>query len=213
MDTSIKDFLFLPLDIPNPPDITDELDKISHEEMTKDLYRNCHHIPIMRWREGKGTWIFDIPPLTKYLIEHVFPWSRESRVVIITTEPFEKNPPHIDCSPEMFNTIQHKFRFVFQGKTDDLAFLTQDGNLHAPNINKPFIMDGSWPHEMKNTTDKRKYTLALGHPWEPRETDLKYSNLLHKSYKKYKNDTLLSQNRKIVDNYESLYEDVYKSKT
>ena len=35
----------------------------------------------------------------------------------------DKNAPYIDCSPEKFETIQHKFRFVMEGNVDDPVFL------------------------------------------------------------------------------------------
>ena len=203
--------LFLPLDIPSPPDITEELNKILHADMTKDNYRNCHHIPIMRWRKGTGKWIFNFPELISYLEQYIFPWTKKSRVVIITTEPREKNPPHIDCSPDKFNTLQHKFRFVFQGNTSDLKFLTNSGYITVPNINKPFIMDGSWPHEMTNTSNKRKYTLALGSPWQPKESDKDYMSLLERSYIKYKKNYISNKNLNLPKNYEELYEDIYKN--
>lgn len=207
----MNDLLFLPLDIPEPPDITKELDKISYNDMTKDNYRNCYHIPIMRWRNGTGKWIFNFPQLKSYLEQFIFPWTNQSRVVIITTKPKFKNHPHIDCSPDKFNTLQHKFRFVLQGNTNDLTFLTSDGFISAPSISKPFIMDGSWPHEMTNTTNKRKYTLALGSPWEPKKSDKNYMSLLDRSYIKYKKYYISSKDLNLPKNYEKLYEDIYKN--
>ena len=48
----LNELLFLPLNIPNPPNIVDELDKISYNDMSIDHYRNCHHIPIMRYNKN-----------------------------------------------------------------------------------------------------------------------------------------------------------------
>jgi hypothetical protein len=52
-----------------------------------------------------------------------------------------------------------------QGRTDTLYFITDKGNVAAPNIEGAFIMDGGWPHGMVNTTNQVKVTLALGAPW------------------------------------------------
>ena len=209
----LKSLLFLPLDIPNPPNIVKELDKISYDDMTADEYRNCYHIPIMRYnkKNNESKWVYNFPKLKSYLEQYVFPWSQKSRVVIVTTKPKQKNPPHIDCSPDEFNLLQHKFRFVFQGNTNDLKFLTNKVVVNIPKINKPFIMDGSWPHEMTNTTNERKYTLALGTPWQPKESDKDYMSLLERSYIKYKKNYISNKNLNLPKNYEELYEDIYKN--
>lgn len=209
----LDNLLFLPLDIPKPPDIVKELDNISYEEMTPDTYRNCYHIPIMRYNKktDESKWIFKFTGLQDYLETHIFPWSQKARIVIITTKPKEKNHPHIDCSPDKFYTLQHKFRFVFQGNTSDLEFISNEKKLRVPDLNQPFIMDGKWPHEMTNNTYKRKYTLALGAPWEPKKTDEKYTSLINKSYAKYKDYYISSEYLNLPDNYQNLYEDIYKT--
>ena len=149
----------------------------------------------------------------EYLEEHIFPWSQRASVVIITTKPGDFNAPHIDCSPNKFNTLQHKFRYVLQGNVSDLEFITKEKKLRVHEINQPFIISGKWPHTMLNTTNKRKYTLALGSPWEPTLVDEKYISLLKKSYNKFKDYYISINKLKLPDNYEDLYEEKYKSKS
>lgn len=213
---NIEKLLYLPLDLPAPSrEIIEELDKIPYEEMSVDHYRTCHHIPITRGnkRSMKYNWV----PLTEHLIslhdyleEHIFSWSQRARVVIITTKPGDLNAPHIDCSPENFNTLQHKFRYVLQGNVSDLEFITKEKNLRVHEVDQPFIISGKWPHSMLNTTNKRKYTLALGSPWEPTLADEKYILLLKKSYDKFKNYYISVDNLNLPNNYENLYEEKYK---
>ena len=148
--------------------------------------------------------------LHNYLETHVFSWTQRARVVIITTEPGGLNAPHIDCSPGKFNTLQHKFRYVIQGNVSDLQFITKEKNLKAHEVDQPFIMSGKWPHTMLNTTNKRKYTLALGSPWEPTLDDARYVSLLKRSYDKFKNYYVSVDGLNLPDNHESLYEEKYK---
>ena len=201
--------LYLPLDIPNPPDVTEVLDTISYSDMYVDTYRNCHHIPLM---DQKGNWLplsERVPELVDWCEEHLFTWTDRARIMIITTQPGEKNPPHIDCSPEKFSTWQHKFRYVLQGRTDSLFFIHKDNTERVPQLDKPFIMSGKWPHAMHNDSDKVKYTFALGAPWEPSQHDEKYINMLQKSYNKYKNNYLEYHESNLIADYESLYEEKY----
>ena len=52
----LNNLLFLPLDIPNPSmDILKDLDAINYDNMSEDQYRNCYHIPIMRY-DKKNHW-------------------------------------------------------------------------------------------------------------------------------------------------------------
>jgi hypothetical protein len=78
-------------------------------------------------------------------------------------------------------------------------------------VDQPFIINGKWPHCMLNTTNKRKYTLALGSPWEPTLTDKKYISLLERSYNKFKDYYIAVDNLSLPDNYKELYEEKYYS--
>jgi hypothetical protein len=99
----------------------------------------------------------------------------------LITQPTFSNYEHIDCDPHELNTKQHKFRIVLQGRTDTLYFITNQGNLSAPNIDGPFIMDGGWPHGMINTTDQVKVTLAVGAPWIGNEMYDNINPLMYRS--------------------------------
>ncbi len=112
----------------------------------------------------------------------VFPWiGMKTRVMALVTLPGVANHEHFDCQPNELNTQQHKFRIVLQGKTDTLYWMTDNGNVHAPDIEEAFIMDGGWPHGMINTANEAKVTIALGAPWNGKED--------------YGNDITLLQNR------------------
>ena len=192
--------IYMPLDIPNPPNIVAGLD----EQLWPDAYRNCNHIALM---DRDGNWLVDIPEFKAWAEEYLFAFAKPARMVIIVTEEGETNPPHIDCSPQKFHTWQHKFRYVFQGNVSDLHFLTKDGEVTPPNLDRCYIMDGSWPHEMRNTYPGRKYTLALGSPWEPTDSDLGYLLTLATSDG---DETIWSDSMELPENYEDLYEDRYK---
>lgn len=144
-----------------------------------DDYRYTKMIPLMtklgssgklgadNYKEGEFLWLNYTPTILKeYFEEVVFPWTKtKSRVMALITQPDVKNYEHIDCERHEVNTRQHKFRIVLQGETDTLYFKTKQGNVSAPNIKKPFIMDGGWPHGMYNKSNEIKVTIALGAPW------------------------------------------------
>lgn len=148
-----------------------------------DTYRQCLMLPLMT-RNGKlkradmlqhnvqtditkFSWT-DITPtfIRSYFEKNIFNWTKiKSRIVIIKTPGGGENPVHIDCFPQAFNTIQHKLRIVVQGTSDSLYFKTRKGKIWAPFTEKPFIMDGSWPHGMINNNKLTKYTICFGSPW------------------------------------------------
>ena len=203
--------LFLPLDIPEPPkEIIMELDKISYKNMVRDDYRTCYHIPIMSIDKKTNTFYWrqitnHLTNLHDYLENYIFPWANKSRVVIITTPPNNANAIHIDCSPSKFSTLQHKFRYVLQGNVSDLEFIGENENIRLPEIDSPFILCCKWHHKIINRYPNKKYTLALGAPWEPTLNDKPYINLLKKSYKKYKNSYLSFNAIKLPSNYKKYY--------
>ena len=149
-----------------------------------DDYRNTRMIPLMSKGEliasnslpGEFNWNSHTPEIIKnYFDNIVFPWmGMRSRVMALITQPNVSNFEHIDCDPHELNTRQHKFRIVLQGKTDTLYFITKNGNISAPDIDKPFIMDGGWPHGMNNHSNEVKITLAAGAPWTGNES---YDNI------------------------------------
>lgn len=153
-----------------------------------DNYRHTKMIPLMtkqgnqgrlgsdNSQEGEFLWLDYTPNLIKeWFEETVFPWTQtKSRIMALITQPGASNYEHIDCEPNEVGSQQHKFRIVLQGHTDTLYFVTDKGNVKAPNTTLPFIMDGGWPHGMNNYTKEVKVTLALGAPWVGNEN---YSNV------------------------------------
>lgn len=215
MDKQLFDnLLYLPLDMENPPlDHIDYLNGLDFSKIYQDDYRNCYHVPIMYNQAKKEEfqwmpWSFQMPKLRQWCEDVLFPITGRSRIMIITTPNGTKNPPHIDCSREMFDTPQHKFRYVLQGNVDDLDFLGKDKNVRPTAIDKPFVMSGKWPHEMHNTSGDTKFTLALGAPWDGTYNDKKYVDLLDRSYQKYK-DYYLGVDFELPNNWEDLFEEKY----
>ncbi len=213
----IENLLYLPIDLPNPP--THELQifkDISVEKFWRDKFRTCWGVPLYTDHEEKGVYKWSplgnkAPELKAWIEEHILPMTGGTRITFIVTPPGDKNAPHIDCSPEKFETIQHKFRFVMEGNVDDLVFLGKnDARVRPPNFNNCFMMAGNWPHEMENTHSGKKFTLAVGSPWEPDSTDLNYSKLISRSYDKFKDYYISKENMELVDNWREMFED-YKS--
>ena len=205
-----KKLVYMPVDIPNPPNVSNFFDTIDYKEMLVDTYRTCYHIPIMDANGVLSEFAKECTELVDWLDNYVFSWSRPARMRVITTPPGDKNAPHIDCSPKKFGTLQHKFRYVFRGNISSLVFINNEEKVKIPPVDKCYIMDGSWPHEMVNDTDDRKYTLTLGAPWEPQLTEPKYIDILNKSYDIYKNHYIGSDNWKLPDNWKTLFETVYQ---
>ena len=205
----IKELIYLPLDIPNPPNVSCFFDTVLQSDMILDNYRTCSHIPIMS-PTGELTNIGkQVPELITWLYDHIIPWTAPTRIRILVTDANKSNAPHIDCSPAKFKTLQHKFRYVFQGKRPSLYFLNNNKKEVIPDVDKPYIMDGSWPHEMINDCNERKYTLVLGAPWEPTEDDVNYNEVLNRSFEMYKQYYISSSTWQLPKNYKSLFEDKY----
>jgi hypothetical protein len=216
MIEKIESLLYCPLDIETPPtDFLDHLNNIKYEKLYTDDYRSCYHVPIMYdYKPGNFTWMpfaFPYPSLREWLEDVLFPITGKSRVMIITTPPGVQNPPHIDCSKEKFRTtLQHKFRYVLQGNIDDLVFMSDNGDVVCnAGPDKPFVMSGSWPHYMMNTSDTTKFTLALGAPWDGSVQDKTYVNLLTQSYNKYSEYYQSFENLNLPENWEDLFEESY----
>jgi len=123
-------------------------------------------------QEGEFVWTTFAPKvIVDWFEDYIFPWlGTKARVMALITLPGASNNEHIDCSSHELNTLQHKFRVVLQGRTDTLYWLTDKGNVFAPNTDKAFIMDGGWPHGMTNSTNEIKVTLALGAPWTGKDS-------------------------------------------
>lgn len=208
---NFESLIYMPIDIPNPPNITTFLETVPVEEMITDTYRTCYHIPIMN-EEGKYTSIGnELDNLSEWLETYVFPWTAPTRVRVLKTPAGGSNAPHIDCSPKKFLTTQHKFRYVFQGEIDTLTFMHDNKETTIPNVDKPYIMDGKWPHKMYNKSNLTKYTLVLGAPWEPDLKNKNYTDKLMQSYTKYKDYYIGSENWTLSPNWKKLFEKRYES--
>lgn len=152
-----------------------------------------------------GEWskfALETPELIEWYEKHI---NIKTRIMIITTPPGAHNKTHIDCTPDSFDQVQHKLRYVFQGEVGSLTYNTNAGDIPVHEIDKPFCMDGSWPHYMINNTDKRKYTLAIGSPWVPDMDDAWYSELLERSANIYEDYVIRSAGVELPDNYEQYF--------
>lgn len=125
-----------------------------------------------RINNGEFNWTSYTPKIVSDWFDNiVFPWAgKKARIMALLTQPGEENNEHIDCDRSELHTIQHKFRLVLQGKTSTLYFITNEGNIRPPDIDGPFIMDGGWPHGMSNYTNEIKVTLAMGAPWNGKDS-------------------------------------------
>ncbi len=174
---------------------SEEILKLDQKLWYWDSYRATNMLPLMTKgaqggaqgalnnRQGDFEWTEYTPVVIKQWFEDVvFPWmGQRTRIMALKTVSNFENKEHIDCDPHRMGTQQHKFRVVLQGRTDTLYFITKDGNISAPEIEQPFIMDGSWPHGMNNNTDQIKLTLAAGAPWNGNDQYDNINVLLDKS--------------------------------
>lgn len=203
MNSKFENLISLPLDIPAPPDISDVLDTVT--EMITDNYRVSPSIILMT---PQGEWqpiAKEIPEFVQWAEDHLFPWSQRSQMVVITTPAGKAMAPHIDCSPQRFNTLQHKFRYVFRGNVTDLRWMESEQFVNNNHTDKPYIISGKWPHDMINTYDKTKYTLCLGAPWEASLDDPKYVEMLDRSYKKYGDKMMSFERWQLPPNWRELF--------
>ena len=150
-----------------------------------DPYRNIGMISLMtkngeagrmgsdnRINNGEFSWVEYTPKcVVDWFEDIVFPWAgSKARIMALLTKSGAENNEHIDCDRNELHTRQHKFRIVLQGKTSTLYFITSEGNIRPPDIDGAFIMDGGWPHGMNNSTDDIKVTLAMGAPWNGKDS-------------------------------------------
>lgn len=210
MNTNIKNILFAGVNLPllDRKQAAKEILELPDSVSWWDDYRYTKMIPLCtkngdgnrkgtnNHRSGDFAWTNYTPNIIKNWFENiVFPWTGcRSRVMALITQPGIANHEHIDCNRNELNTQQHKFRIVLQGSVNTLYFITKQGNIYAPNIETPFIMDGSWAHGMRNTSNNIKVTLALGAPWTGNK---EYNNI----------DILLEKNKfDMPDNLDSYWQ-------
>jgi len=63
---------------------------------------------------------------------------------------------------------------------------------------------------MENTHNDKKFTLAIGAPWEPGLDDLKYVDLIRRSYEKYSEHYISNTEFEMVNNWEDMFENYEK---
>jgi len=210
-----EDLLYLPLDMEAAPrDCLSKLNDVNFQNIIRDEYRNCWHVPLMGRVDDTYMWspiAKEFPSLVQWAEDVVIPILGKSRMVIITTPSGTVNPPHIDCSPKMFPKLQHKFRFVLQGNVDDLVFMSSSGDIYLEEtLDKPFVMSGKWPHYMINTHTDTKFTFAFGAPWDGNLSNKAYKDLLISSNMLY-NDYYVNHNDvNLPLDYERYYEEKYR---
>ena len=205
-----KNILFASLKLPeiNRNQALKEMNEISESEWIWDDYRATSMLPIMTKdgksshhslfnikKEGDHIWTSNAPKtLINYFEDHIFNWiTCRPRIVILKTDPTMSIKEHIDCQPFEFGLRQLKFRYVLSGDTSSLYFLTETGNVHAPETNLPFLIDGSWPHGMLNNSNKQKITVCLGAPWNG---EVRYPEF---------ETTLLKEDVTLPDNYKDYF--------
>jgi len=220
----INDLAFLYLDLPKfntTPDLIERLERIVDEHSFDDKFRNCRHIPIYvsggdtLMNETTPKWSPEsdqLPEIREYIEKNIQPWAGDlGRIVVICTLPGEKNPTHIDCSRRNFNNnaLEHKFRVVLRGQTDNLYFNGQDENYHINEnlLQQPFMMSGYWPHTMVNDDKTIKFTLAMGSPWDVDKDNLQYDKLILKSLAKYKSSYIGKSQMTMPTNIDEYFSD------
>jgi hypothetical protein len=208
--TTFDQLLFMPLDLP-PPSLNEVsfLDTVPYKEMHHDEYRNCYHINLITSKGEKTKWLTQLPQIADWIKKTIRPIF-EGRTMIIVTPPGESNTIHIDCSPDKFNTVQHKFRYVLRGPVNGLKFQFKDKQVCLPQISQPYIIEGKWPHHMDNYTQQRKYTIAIGYPWEPSLRNNTYLGLLEKSHETYHKKAIYYESYdQLPPNWERMYDPKY----
>jgi hypothetical protein len=200
----LNKLIFLPLDMPSPPDILDIL-----IEEDKDLY-HCGYKQsdiIVMYDKGTHYPIMDkIPEFKEWVNKELLPWTGDGSVCVIITRPGDTMATHIDCEPAKFHTLQHKFRYVYKGNTTDLRWKRKNDWVHANPVNEPYMISGRWPHGLVNTTNETRYTLCLGAPWESDLADDKYRKMLEKSYAKNKDRGIFFDDWELPDNWRDLFD-------
>jgi hypothetical protein len=204
----MQDLLFGKVNFP-PLDkqlLTSQIMSVDKKYWFRDDYRATNMLSLMTKNpipgpegtknsvKGEFQWLPYTPTALKDWFEkEIFPWmGTKTRIMALLTHANDKNNEHIDCDEKDIGTLQHKFRYVIKGKTSTLYFKNENKDVFVPEIDGPFIMDGSWPHGMYNFDNDYKLTIAAGSPWNG---NVQYSNLavlmkkselvFPKDYKKY----------------------------
>ncbi len=127
----------------------------------------------LRWTEG-----MEIGATQKYLEETFFSWmSHLGRVHVLRTPPGQCMPIHYDCRRGNHLSPQPKMRVILSGTSKDLFFLDTNSTghrMHCFDAPGGFVIDGSWPHGIVNSSTEDRYTLAIGSPWSGQDNLSEY---------------------------------------
>ena len=182
MVTNLKNILFAGLNWPCPDKLEwlKTIETIDNSYWFKDNYRNCDLLPLLtqlghykcgqtgnKGKTEQMQWTPFVPlNIKNFLNKFVLTWlSPKPRIYLIRVFPDQSMNEHIDCNREAFGSLQLKIRLNIIGSTSELYFMKKTEKLYIPNYEGFFIIDGSWPHGLKNKSKNIRYTLALGSPW------------------------------------------------
>jgi hypothetical protein len=195
-----RDILFAGLKLPaiDRSRVLSELGNVANEQWLWDDFRATSMLPLMTLdgRSGKSSlinlntdgenadfiWNDICPPtILNYFEQHIFTWMKpKPRIVILRTPANASNNEHIDCTRSQLGSRQLKFRMVLSGQSSSLYFITASGTISAPEISNPFLIDGSWPHGMKNDSPLDKITICAGAPWSGAEQYPEFHSVISK---------------------------------
>lgn len=206
MTIDIEKILFCPIDIKVPTqEVISYCDQFEYNALKFEDYLNCYIIPIFTTDYQWTSHADRLPKLKKWLETDIFTWCK-GRTNILCTPPGGQINQHIDCSESEIFFPQHKFRYVLQGNTDSLQFITRTGPIKVPRVNKPFIISGNWPHQMINEFPLRKYTIAVGHPWKADLSSTIYREFLLKNAQKFQDLCLTFDSYdELPENYKTMF--------
>lgn len=184
-------FVFSNLELKAPPKktILNEIETIPLYTWKWDPYLGSYVLPVYTyqgsgmcsWQEKKQginshsqdlNWTrkFNLPILSRYIEDHLFSWMEQpGRVNILATPEKTNMNIHYDCRKGSQYQARPKLRVILNGSTSDIFFLnsrSKNHRTHAPSVDSAFIIDGSWPHGVVNTSKGMRVTIAIGSPWE-----------------------------------------------
>jgi len=213
----MSSLLFSYLRVPRAPSqkILEEVLSLSLESWFFDSYRSTWMLPLLTESGKTGklgslnqggdlAWTSFAPAsFVAYYEQFIAPWiGCPGRIMLLKTPQGQANAEHIDCTPNCFSSPQYKLRIVLQGNVDDLYFITKAGQLKIDfdQVGRLFVIDGRWPHGMKNTSESDKYTLCIGSPWNG-------EGLFHKGGLLEEKAQLSWNPSLLPDNYQKYFED------
>lgn len=225
-----SDLLYLPLDLPAPPrrflnrllNVIDS-SKNYYDEMSRvidvndiyfDEYRNSGIIHLTDRAGAITPIVAQLQEDNEMSIWYETMWKifKPTRSAITCTYPGETVPLHIDCSPSVFHTLQHKIRYMVRCD-QRLDFLVSGGRTVSPALpwdDTLFVFSGKWPHSMVNTTNSTICIMTMGAPWEASLSDPLYAELLQMSYSKYHESYMSAADLQLPEKFYQYFEAKYR---